>query len=57
MAERDFGTEIIIVKKTSPDYHPEKDPPCPSVLLGARVLVANGTLTYEALQTEIRREV
>ncbi|MHB8880193.1 MAG: hypothetical protein ACYC69_01645 [Thermodesulfovibrionales bacterium] len=56
MAEREFGTEIVIVKKTSPDYHPEKDPPCPSVLLDARVLVANGTITFETLQSEIRRE-
>ncbi len=57
MAELELGAEIVLIKKTSPDYHPEKDPPCPSVLLNTRLLVSNGTITYEILQAEIRREI
>jgi hypothetical protein len=41
------------VKKTSPDYRPDVDPPCPSVALDGTVLVRGGTVTFEELQAAI----
>jgi len=43
----------VIVKKTSPDYRPESDPPCPTVVVNGNVLVKNGTMTFEQLRDAI----
>jgi hypothetical protein len=43
----------VIVKKTSPDYRPGVDPPCPSVIVNDRILVSDGTVTFEQLQAAL----
>ncbi len=53
-AEKEFGAEIVVIKKTSPEYAAEKGPPpCPSVLVNGRFIAKNNTVTYEALKTAI----
>ena len=53
-AEKEFGAEIKIVKKTSPEYAQEKDPPpCPSVMVNRRIIAKNDVITYQALKTAI----
>ncbi|MGE5173973.1 MAG: hypothetical protein ACM3MD_09090 [Betaproteobacteria bacterium] len=53
-AEKEFGAEITMIKKTSPEYVQEKDPlPCPSVLLNGRIIARNETITYQALKTAL----
>jgi hypothetical protein len=56
-AEKEFGAEIRIIKKSSPEYASEKDPPpCPSVMVNGRFLAKNDTVTYEALKAAIANE-
>ena len=55
-AEAELGAEIVIVKKTSPDYRPGVDPPCPSVVVDGRLLVSDGTVTFEQLRDAIRQD-
>ncbi|OGW50182.1 MAG: hypothetical protein A2078_07505 [Nitrospirae bacterium GWC2_57_9] len=56
-AEKEFGAEIIVVKKTSPQYSMEKDPlPCPSVVLNGRIIARNDVVTYQALKAAIMSE-
>jgi len=53
-AAKEFGAEIIVIKKTSPEYAAEKDPPpCPSVMVNGRFSVKNDTVKYEALRTAV----
>lgn len=53
-AEKEFGAEIRIIKKTSQEYAREKDPPpCPSVMLDGKFIVKNDTVTSEVLKTAI----
>jgi hypothetical protein len=53
-AEKEFDAEIRVIKKTSPDYAAEKDPPpCPSVAVNDRFIAKNDTIKYEALRTAI----
>lgn len=53
-AEKEFGAEIRIIKKTSQEYSQEKDPPpCPSVMVNDRFIARNDTITYEALRTAL----
>jgi hypothetical protein len=53
-AEKEFGAEIKVIKKTSPEYAAEKNPPpCPSVMVNNRFISKNDTITYEALKTAI----
>ena len=49
-----LGAEIVIVKKTSPGYRPGIDPPCPSVAVNGRIIVADGTVTFEQLKDAIQ---
>ena len=50
-AEKELGAQIVIVKKTSPEYAKEKDPPpCPSVMVNGRLIAKNDIVTYEALK-------
>jgi len=43
----------MIVKKTSADYRPGIDPPCPSVVVNGTLLVQDGTVTFEQLRDAI----
>jgi len=53
-AEKEFGAQIVVIKKTSKEYGQEKDPPpCPSVAVNGRFIARNDTITYEALKTAI----
>lgn len=53
-AEKEFGAEIRIIKKSSPEYAQEKDqPPCPSVMLDGKFLVKNDIIDTEALKSAI----
>jgi len=45
---------VVVVKKTSPEYRPGIDPPCPSVAVNGRVIVRDGTVDFEMLKTEVR---
>ena len=50
----ELGIELNIIKKTSPEYAREKDPPpCPSVAVGERFVVKDGVIGYEDLKAEI----
>jgi len=53
-AEREFGAEIVVIKKTSKEYSQMKDPmPCPSVVVNGRVVTRNDTVTQRALKAAI----
>jgi hypothetical protein len=41
------------VRKTSPDYRPGVDPPCPSVLVNGVAVVRDGTVTFEQLRDAV----
>ena len=43
------------MKKTSPEYRPGTDPPCPTVVVDGRVLVQDGTVTFEQLRNALRQ--
>lgn len=54
VAEKEFGAEVVVIKKTSKEYSQEKDPPlCPSIAVNNRFIVKNDTAKYEALRTAI----
>jgi len=56
-AEKELGAQIVIVKKTSPEYAKEKDPPpCPSVMVNGRLIAKNDIVSYEALKDAILRD-
>jgi hypothetical protein len=44
------------VRKTSADYRPGVDPPCPSVVVDGRLLVSDGTVTFEQLRDALPRD-
>jgi len=44
----------VIVKKTSPEYRPGTDPPCPSVAVCGKLIVSDGTATFEQLRDAIQ---
>lgn len=46
----------MVVKKTSPEYRPGIDPPCPSVAVNGRIIVRDGTADFETLKTEIQKD-
>jgi hypothetical protein len=54
-AEDELGVEIVVVKKTSPGYRPGVDPPCPSVVVDSRLLVRDGTATFEQMRDALLR--
>jgi hypothetical protein len=50
-AEKELGAQVIIIKKTSPEYANEKDPPpCPSVKVNGTFIAKNDIVSYEALK-------
>ncbi len=49
-----MDAKIKVIKKTSPEYAAEKNPPpCPSVMVNDRLIAKNDTVTYEALKSAI----
>jgi hypothetical protein len=53
-AEKEFGAEIEVIKKTSKEYGKAKDPlPCPSVVVNGRIIVRNETITYQGLKAAV----
>lgn len=53
-AEKEFGAEIRVIKKTSKEYSTEKDPPpCPSVMVNSRFIARSKAVTYEELKAAI----
>lgn len=53
-AEKEFGAEIVVIKKTSHEYSQMEDPmPCPSVVVNGRVITRNDTVTQRALKAAI----
>jgi hypothetical protein len=55
-AEKEFGAKIVIISKTSPEYHAESNPPpCPSVSVDNVIIVQDGIISYEDLTTVIVR--
>jgi hypothetical protein len=53
-AEKELGTVTRVIKKASEEYALQVDPPpCPSVVVGARLIAANDVVTYEALRAAI----
>jgi hypothetical protein len=56
-AEIEFGAQIVIVKKTSPEYAKEKDSPrCPSVMVNGKYIAKNDIVSYDALKNAIQSE-
>ena len=56
-AEKEFGAEIVVIKKTSKEYSEMKDPPpCPSVVVNGRIIAKNDTVTHQALKAAILSE-
>jgi len=52
---QELGAELTVIKKTSPEYAAEKDPPpCPSVMVNDRFVVKNDVVTFEALKAAIQ---
>lgn len=44
----------MVIEKTSDEYKNENNPPpCPSVMLNDKVIVKDGTVTYDQLREEI----
>jgi hypothetical protein len=53
-AEKEFGAQLIVIKKSSTKYAEEKDPlPCPSVVVNGRILARNDIITYTSLKTAL----
>ncbi len=49
-----MDAEIKVIKKTSPEYAAERNPPpCPSVMVDSRFMAKNDTVTFEALKSAI----
>jgi len=45
-----------MVRKTSPDYRPGVDPPCPSVVVNGKLLVSDGTVTFEKIRDALLQD-
>ena len=57
-AAQEFGAEIVVIKKTSPEYAALQDkPPCPSVAVDGKFIARNDMVTLEQLKTAIQSEV
>jgi len=54
VAEKEFGAEIVVIKKTTKEYSQMKDRlPCPSVVLNGRIIARNDTVSQQGLKTAI----
>jgi hypothetical protein len=53
MVADETGVELKVVRITSEEYAAmENKPPCPSVAVGDRLIVENGTVGYDELKAE-----
>ena len=53
----ELGLDLVVIKKTSEEYLAAADqPPCPSVAVGDRYVVQNGTIGYDELKAEILKD-
>lgn len=53
-AEKEFGAELVIIKKTSSEYAALADkPPCPAVAVNGRFIARNDMVTHEQLKTAL----
>ncbi len=53
-AEKELGAELVIIRKTSPEYAALVDkPPCPSVMVDGKFIAKGDPVTYEQLRTAI----
>lgn len=56
-AKETLGIDIVVVKKGSDEYYTESfPPPCPSVAVGSRFIVKDGTVDYEQLKAELLKD-
>jgi len=56
-AKENLEVELVIIKKGSDEYYSESyPPPCPSVAVGDKFVVENGTVDYEQLKTELLKD-
>jgi hypothetical protein len=56
-AEREFGAQIRVIKRTSSEYAMEKDPPpCPSVMINGKFIAKKENVKFEALRAAILKE-
>lgn len=54
-AEKEFGAQIVVTKKTSPEYAALRDqPPCPSISVDGKFVVKNDIATFEQIKTAIQ---
>ncbi len=53
-AAKEVGSEIRIIRRSSPEYAAEKDPPpCPSVMVNGQLIAKNDLVTFDALKEAI----
>ena len=54
-AVKKFGAKLNVIKKNSPEYVSEKDPPpCPSVMVNGNFIAKNDMVTIDALNDAIQ---
>ena len=54
-AEKEFGAEIVVIKKTSPEYDAIQDKPaCPSVAVNGMLIAEKDIVTFEQLKTALQ---
>jgi hypothetical protein len=53
----ELGLDLVVIKKTSEEYtSAQEQPPCPSVAVGDRYVVKDGTIGYDELKTEVLKD-
>jgi hypothetical protein len=56
-AKEILGVDLVVIKKGSDEYYTESyPPPCPSVAVGERFIVKDGTVDYEQLKAELLKD-
>jgi len=57
-AEKEFGAEIVEIKKSSPEYAGLPDQPaCPAVAVNGKLIAQNDVVTFEQIKTAILRSL
>jgi hypothetical protein len=55
-AEKEFGAELKIIKKTSPEYAAlTVQPPCPSIAIDGVFIAKNDIVTFDQLRTAVQK--
>lgn len=56
-AREELGVKLLVVRNGSDEYYAESfPPPCPSVAVGDRVIVKDGTVDFDTLRDELLRD-